>query len=172
MTEEENKEPTFTQADIDKINEEHANALKELETRLKGEAERKVDGAIKKTRAEMEEQAKKANMSELEKTTAELEEYKTKYQEQADINAIAVQKENARKFMAEVGVDAKCLDFVFVPKDEETTKARIQAFKEYTDGVKKATFENGVNSTVPSASKTEPADAFLDGFDNGVHFNN
>ena len=45
---------TFTQEDIDKLNEEHAQALKDLETRLKGETERKVDSAIKKTKAEIE----------------------------------------------------------------------------------------------------------------------
>ena len=61
MTEQEPKTEikTFTQEDIDKLNQEHANAMKELETRLKGEAERKIDGAVKKTRAEMEEAAKK-----------------------------------------------------------------------------------------------------------------
>lgn len=163
---------TFTQEDIDKLNQEHANALKELEIRLKGEAERKIDGAIKKTRAEIEEAAKKEKMTETEKLNAELEEYKTKYQEQADINAIASQKDEARKLMTEIGVDANCLDFCFIPKDIEGTKARIQAFKQYTDGVKKATFENGVQSTVPNAGKKpEAKDDFEDGFDNGIHFN-
>ena len=155
MTEQETTttETTFTQADIDKLNAEHQEAMKELETRLKGETERKVDGAIKKTKAEMkaemEEQVKREKMSETEKLTAELDEYKAKYQEQADINAIASQKDEARKLMAEMGVDSNCLDFVFVPKDMESTKARTQAFKEYIDSVKKATFEGGVNSTVP-----------------------
>ena len=151
MTEQEPK--TFTQEDIDKINEEHANALKELETRLKGEQARKVDAAIQKTKAEIEEAAKKASMSETEKLTTELEEYKAKYQEQADLNALTTQKDETRKLMQEAGVDVSCLDFCFVPKDIEATKAKIKAFKEYTDGVKKATFENGVQSTVPNAGK-------------------
>lgn len=172
MTEEEQKqETTFTQADIDKMNEDHAKAMKELEERLKSETERKVDGAIKKTKAEMEEQAKKSKMSETEKLTAELDEYKAKYQEQADINAIASQKDETRKLMAEMGVDSNCLDFVFIPKDIEGTKAKIQAFKEYTDNVKKTTFENGVKSTVPDKSQNKETDAFLDGFDNGLTFN-
>ena len=151
MTEEEPK--TFTQADIDKLNEEHANALIELETRLKGEQDRKVDAAIKKTKAEIEEVARKASMTETEKLNAELEEYKSKYQEQADINALASQKDETRKLMQEAGVDLSCLDFCFVPKDIEATKVKIKAFKEYTDGVKKSTFENGVQSTVPNAGK-------------------
>lgn len=156
MTEPEPK--TFTQADIDKLNEEHANALKELETRLKGEQDRKVDAAIKKTKAEIEEAAKKASMTETEKLNAELEEYKTKYQEQADINALASQKDETRKLMQEAGVDLSCLDFCFVPKDIEATKVKIKAFKEYTDNVKKSTFENGVQSTVPNAGKQSLSD--------------
>lgn len=151
MTEQEPK--TFTQADIDKLNEEHANALKELETRLKGEQDRKVDAAIKKTKAEIEEAAKKASMSELEKANAELAEYKTKYQEQADINALTVQKDATRKLMAEMKIDADCLDYVFIPKDEEGTKARCKAFKDYIDKVKKETFEGNVRSTIPGAGQ-------------------
>lgn len=174
MTEQDNQTTikTFSQEDIDKLNADHASALKELETRLKGEQDRKVDAAIKKTRAEIEEAAKKASMSEAEKLNAELEEYKIKYQEQADINAIASQKEEARKYMSELGVDLNCLDFVFTPKDLEATKAKIQAFKQYTDGVKKATFENNVKSTVPNNGTPPTAkDDFEDGFDNGFHFN-
>ena len=147
MTEENQDVKTFTQADIDKLNEEHANALKELETRLKGEQDRKVDAAIKKTKAEIEEAARKASMTETEKLNAELEEYKTKYQEQADINEHESKKDETRKLMQEAGVDLSCLDFCFVPKDIEATKVKIKAFKEYTDGVKKSTFENGVQST-------------------------
>lgn len=152
------KENQFTQADVDKLNEEHANALKELETRLKGEQDRKVDAAIKKTKAEIEEAARKASMSETEKLTTELEEYKAKYQEQADINALASQKDETRKLMQEAGVDLSCLDFCFVPKDIEATKVKIKAFKEYTDNVKKSTFENGVQSTVPNAGKQSLSD--------------
>lgn len=164
------QETKFTQADIDKLNAEHQEAMKELEARLKSETERKVDGAIKKTKAELEEQVKREKMSETEKLTAELDEYKAKYQEQADINALATQKDETRKLMAELGVDSNCLDFVFIPKDIDGTKARIQAFKEYTDSVKKATFENGVQSTVPAQGKPPVTDAFIDGFDNGIDF--
>ena len=48
--------------------------------------------------------------------------------------------------------------FCFVPKDIEATKVKIKAFKEYTDGVKKSTFENGVQSTVPNAGKQSLSD--------------
>lgn len=155
MTEENQGVKTFTQADIDKLNEEHANALKELETRLKGEQERKVDAAIKKTKAEIEEAARKASMTETEKLNAELEEYKTKYQEQADINALASQKDETRKLMQDAWVDLSNLDFCFVPKDIEATKAKIKAFKEMIDNVKKTTFENGVQSKVPNKGKAD-----------------
>ena len=171
MAEEQTEVKTFTQEDIDKLNQDHANALKELETRLKGETERKVDGAIKKTKAELEEKARQATMTETEKLTTELEKVRQQYQEQADINAIATQKEETRKLMSEIGVDLNCLDFVFVPKDTETTKARIEAFKKYTDEVKKNTFETNVKSTVPNTNQPSKDD-FEDGFDNGLHFNN
>ena len=169
MTEENQDVKTFTQADIDKLNEEHANAVKELETRLKGEHDRKVDAAIKKTKAEtkaeIEEQARKANLSELEKANETIKELETKYQEQADINALASQKDETRKLMQEAGVDLSCLDFCFVPKDLEATKTKIKAFKEYTDGVKKATFEGGVQSTIPNVGKKpQETDPFLEGF--------
>lgn len=170
MTEENQSTKTFTQEDIDKLNAEHANALKELETRLKGEQARKVDAAIKETKAKLEEEAKKAGMSEAEKLNAELEEYKAKYQQQADINALASQKDETRKIMSEMGVDLSCLDFCFVPKDLDATKAKIKAFKEYTDGVKKATFENGVQSKAPEKGQAPETDDFLDGFNNGLHF--
>ena len=160
---------TFTQEDIDKINEDHAKALKDLEARLKGEQDRKVDAAIKKTKAEIEEAARKASMSETEKLNAELEEYKAKYQQQADINELANQKDETRKLMQEAGVDLSCLDFCFVPKDIEATKGKIKAFKEYTDNVKKTTFESGVQSKVPNAGQPPETDAFLDGFNNGLH---
>jgi hypothetical protein len=58
--------------------------------------------------------------------------------------------------MQEAGVDLSCLDFCFVPKDIEATKVKIKAFKEYTDGVKKSTFESGVQSTVPNKGKADP----------------
>lgn len=144
-------ETTFTQADIDNLKAEHEKALKDLNDRHKFELDRKVEAAIKKAQAEAEEAAKKANMSELEKANAELAEYKTKYQEQADINALTSQKEETRKLMSELKIDADCLDYVFVPKDIESTKARCKAFKEYIDKVKKETFEGGVKSTVPGA---------------------
>ena len=155
---------TFTQEDIDKLNEEHAQALKDLETRLKGETERKVDSAIKKTKAEIEEATKKANMSETEKLNAELEEYKNKYQIEADKNALAVEKEEARKLMAEAGVDEKCFDFCFIPKDKEGTAQRIKTFKEYVTGVEKNTFEKHAGGKPPKQGSDEEKDAFLQGF--------
>ena len=147
----EGQETTFTQADIDNLKAEHEKALKDLNDRHKFELDRKVEAAIKKAQADAEEAAKKANMSELEKANAELADYKAKYQEQADINALTVQKDETRKLMAELKIDADCLDYVFIPKDSEGTKARCKAFKDYIDKVKKEAFEGNVQSTVPGA---------------------
>ncbi len=157
---------TFTQADFDALKAEHSKALKELEERLKGETARKVDAAIKKTQAEAEEAAKNANLSELEKAQKAAENYRIKYEAEAEKTALTAQKEETRKLMSELGVDEKCLDFVFIPKDIEGTKARVQAFKGYVDDVKKTTFENNVQSKTPKAGNP-PAeqDVFELGFD-------
>lgn len=158
---------TFTQADLDALTAEHSKALKELEDRLKGETARKVDAAIKKTQAEAEEAARVANMSELEKAQKAAEDFRIKYEAEAEKTALTAQKEEARKLMSELGVDEKCLDFVFVPKDIEGTKARLKAFKGYIDDVKKTTFENNVQSITPKAGQPpEQKDAFEQGFDN------
>ena len=81
---------------------------------------------------------------------------KAKYQEKEDIIALTSQKDETRKIMSEIGVDERCLDYVFVPKDIEGTKARVMAFKEYIDNVKKETFENGLKSTIPNNKQPVP----------------
>lgn len=150
---------TFTQADFDALKAEHTKAINDLNERHKSELDRKVEAAIKKAQAEAEEKAKEANMSELEKAQKELEkaqklsdDFRIKYEAEAEKTALTEQRAQTLKDMAESGVDAGCLDFVFVPKDTEGTKARIKAFKEYTDNVKKTTFEKNINSTIPGAS--------------------
>lgn len=152
---------TFTQADLDALTTKHNEALKELQERHKSELDRKVEAAIKKTQAEAEEKAKEANMSELEKAQKALEkankateDFRIKYELEAEKTALTAQREQALKDMAELGVDASCLDYVFIPKDTEGTKARAKAFKEYIDNVKKTTFESNVKSTIPCTGAT------------------
>lgn len=156
---------TFTQADLDALTTKHNEALKELQERHKSELDRKVEAAIKKTQAEAEEAARVANMSELEKAQKTAEDFRIKYEAEAEKTALTAQKEETRKLMNELGVDEKCLDFVFVPKDIESTKARLKAFKGYVDDVKKTTFENNVQSELPKTSQQAPKDAFEQGFD-------
>lgn len=143
---------TFTQADIDALTAKHAEELKKMQDSYKGETDRKVKAAILEAKAEAEKAAKQANMSELEKANSELEEWKAKYQEKEDIISLANQKDETRKLMSELGVDEKCLDFVFVPKDIEGTKARVKGFKEYIDNVKKETFEKNIKSEIPGTN--------------------
>ena len=149
----------FTQADLDALKAEHEKALNDLKDRHKEELDRKVDGAVKKALAEAEEKAKEANMSELERVQKALEkaqklsdDFRIKYEREAEITALTAQREQALKDLAELGVDASCLDYVFIAKDTEGTKARAKAFKEYIDNVKKTTFESNVRSTIPGAS--------------------
>ena len=151
----------FTQADLDALKAEHEKAINDLKDRHKEELERKVDGAVKKALAEAEEKAKEANMSELEKAQKALEkaqklsdDFRIKYEAEAEKTALTAQREQALKDLAELGVDASCLDYVFIAKDTEGTKARAKAFKEYIDNVKKTTFESNVRSTIPCAGAT------------------
>ena len=162
----EGQEKTFTQADLDALKAEHEKTIADLNGRHKEELDRKVDAAIKKAQAEAEKQAKQAQMSELEKAQSELADLQTKYQESQNTIALTNQKDETRKLMAELGVDERCLDYVFVPKDMEATKGKVQAFKEYIDNVKKETFENNVQSKTPKAGETPASkDAFEIGFD-------
>ena len=162
---------TFTQEDIDKLTADLTAKHQEEMDKLAGKLRAEFKEKEAKAKAEAEKQARQANMSELEKANETIKELESKYQEQANINALATQKDETRKLMTEAGVDLSCLDFCFVPQDIEATKSKIQAFKEYTDNVKKTTFENGVQSTVPNAGQPPETDAFLDGFNNGITVN-
>lgn len=141
----------FTQADIDNLNAKHQEEMNALAGKLRAEFKEKEKAA----KIEAEKAAKQANMSELEKANAELEELRGKYQQSQDAITLTNQKDETRKLMAELGVDANCLDYVFVPKDMDATKARAKAFKEYIDNVKKETFEKNVKSTIPGAGGTD-----------------
>ena len=147
----EGQEKTFTQADLDALKAEHAKAISDLNGRHKEELDRKVDAAVKKVQAEAEEKARVANMSELEKAQKLADDYKIKFEAEADKNALTVQKDETRAYMQELGLDSSCLDYVFIPKDLDGTKAKAKAFKEYIDKVKKETFETNVKSKVPNA---------------------
>lgn len=160
----ENADKTFTQADIDALNAKHQEEMNAFAGKLRAEFKEKEA----KAKAEAEMSAKQANMTELEKANAQLEELRAKYQEKEDILAITNQKDETRKLMSELGLDEKCLDYVFVPKDIESTKSRAQAFKEYIENVKKETFESSVKSTIPGAGKQEEKSAFLTGLEKGL----
>lgn len=152
---------TFTQQDFDNFKSEleakHQEDLNNLAGKLRAEFKEKEA----KAKAEAEKAAKQAGMSELEKANAEIADWKAKYQEKEDIIALSAQKDETRKFMSELGVDEKCLDYVFIPKDIEGTKARAKAFKEYIDNVKKETFESNLKSKIPNAGGKNSADDAL-----------
>jgi hypothetical protein len=152
MTQEnQDQEKTFTQADIDNLKAEHQKSMDDLATKLRAEFKEKES----KAKADAEKAAKQANMSEIEKANERIKELEGLYQAESDKNALTVQRDETRKLMAELGVDEKCLDFVFVPKDTEGTKAKIKALKTYIDDVKKNTFEKNVKSTVPGANGSQ-----------------
>jgi len=150
-TQTQESEKTFTQADIDNLTTKHQEEMNALAGKLRAEFKEKEKAA----KEAAEKAARQANMSELEKANAELEELRGKYQESQDTIALTAQKDETRKFMSDLGVDVKCLDYVFVPKDMDATKARAKAFKEYIDEVKKTTFECSVQSKAPSAGRVQ-----------------
>lgn len=140
-------EKTFTQADIDNLTAKHQEEMNNLAGKLRAEFKEKEKAA----KAEAEKAARQAGMTELEKANDQLADLQKKYQESQDAIALTSQKDETRKLMGEMGVEEKCLDFVFVPKDMEATKARAKAFKEYIDKVKKETFENNFQPKIPGA---------------------
>lgn len=156
---------TYTQEEFDALTARHQEELNALEMRFKNEYKRKIEKAEKEALEKAEEEARKAQMTELEKATAERDEYMTKYKEAQDAIALTSQKDETRAFLKELGVDGANLDYVFVPKDMEATKARAKAFKDMIDNVKKETFESNVKSTIPNnGNPSEPDDVFLQGF--------
>lgn len=156
------EEKTFTQADIDNLEAKHKEELTELAERLKSEHKRKLDGALKELRADLEKKANEANMSELEKAQSRIKDLEAKYQEKEDLINLNNQKDETRAYLKEIGVDVANLDYVFIPKDMDGTKARANAFKEMIDNVKKDTWGSNMKSTIPNANKDNGnADAAL-----------
>ncbi len=142
---------TFTQADIDNLTAKHQEEMNALAGKLRAEFKEKEKAA----KEAAEKAARQANMSELDKANEELKDLREKYQGAQDTIALTAQKDETRKLMSDLGVDVKCLDYVFVPKDMDATKARAKAFKEYIDEVKKTTFEGGVQSKPPGAGNVQ-----------------
>lgn len=151
------EEKTFSQAEIDEINAKHQEEINSLSERLKSEYKRKADGEIKAAKAKMEEEVKRAGMSELEKANAELEDYKNKYQEEADKNALSIQKDDLRKYMTEKEVNNTFLDFLIVPKDLDKSKVNVDNFKSVFDEAVQKAVEAKIPSHVPNTNGTTKA---------------
>lgn len=161
-------ETTFTQADIDKITADLTAKHQEEMNKLAGSLRAEFKAKEQKAKEEAERLAKEANMSELEKAQSRIKDLEAKYQEKEDLINLNNQKDETRAYLKEIGVDVANLDYVFIPKDMDGTKARANAFKDMIDNVKKTTFENNMKSTIPNANKEggEP-DPFLEGFESG-----
>lgn len=156
---------TYTQEEFDALTARHQEELNALELRFKNEYKRKAEKAEKDALEKAQKDARRAQMTELEKATAERDEFKTKWQEALSTIEVSSQKDETRAFLKELGVDCSNLDYIFVPKDIEATKARARAFKNMIDNVKKEMFENNVKSTIPNVGNAPQADdAFLQGF--------
>lgn len=156
------EETTFTQADIDKITADLTAKHQEEMNKLAGSLRAEFKAKEQKAKEEAERLAKEANMSELEKAQSRIKDLEAKYQEKEDLINLNNQKDETRAYLKEIGVDVANLDYVFIPKDMDGTKAKANAFKEMLDNVKKTTFESNVKSTIPNANNGgENADAAL-----------
>lgn len=148
------EEPLYSEKDFDEYKANLQNEFLEKENQMK---------------KELEDEAKKANMSELELALNELEELKKKYQEKEDECLITKQKEETNALLEEAGLSKNLLELVYAPKDMEATKEKIEILKAYIEDIKKEIFQNYSEDTpVPSTSKQEPYDPFVEGFDTNV----
>ena len=151
MAEDETK--TFTQDDIDnavaQVTAKHQEEMNALAGKMRAEFKAKEQ----KAKEDAEKLAKQANMTELEKAKEDYKELESKYQQSQDTIALTTQKDETRKYLKEIGVDESNLDYVFIPKDIDGTKAKAKAFKEMIENVKKSVFETNAKTNIPNASK-------------------
>lgn len=132
-------EVKFTQADLDKI----------VQKRL-GEQKAAFDKQLADQKAEAEKQAELAKLSEIDRLKAEKEDALAKYQEEADKNALSIQKEKLREYMTEKEVSHPFLDFLIKEKDLEASKANVDNFKKVFDETVKTEVEKKIPSHVPN----------------------
>lgn len=133
-------EAKFTQADLDKV----------VQDRLKSE-KTKYEKVIADKEAEAKKQAELAQMTELDRIKAEKEDFVTKYQAEADKNALSIQKDETRKLMSEKALPDVFLESVLVAKDQESTKSRINKVKAVFDEAVKTAIEKQLKTHVPSS---------------------
>lgn len=135
------QEAKFTQADIDKI----------VQKRL-GEQKATFDKQLAEQKAEAEKEAELAKLSEIDRLKAEKDDLTAKYQAEADKNALSVQKDDLRKYMAEKEVNNTFLDFLIVPKDLDKSKANVDSFKSVFDEAVQKAVEAKIPSHVPGGN--------------------
>lgn len=133
-----NPEAKFTQADIDKI----------VQTRL-SEQKASFEKKLADQKAEAEKQAELVKMDALQRAETELEDYKNKYQAEADKNALALQKDDLRKYMTEKEVSHEFLDILLKEKDMDMSKSNVDNFKKAFDAAVQKAVEAKIPSHVP-----------------------
>lgn len=154
-------EKTFTQADIDELTAKHQEEMNAFETRIRNEYKRKAEKETKEALLKAQKEAEQANMSELEKANAQIAELSGKLKASEATIALTKQKDDARSYLKEIGVDVSNLGYVLVENDMEATKAKANEFKKMIDSVKKATFEQNAGSTIPKQGGSVVEDADL-----------
>ena len=75
-----------------------------------------------------------------------------KYQAEADKNALAIQKDDLRKYMTEKEVSHDFLNFLLKEKDMDMSKANVDSFKKVFDEAVTKAVEAKIPSHVPGGS--------------------
>lgn len=142
------EEKTYTQAEVDEM--------------LQREADRRVSQALqkqeKKNAEKMREAQKLAQMNEAEKFQYELEQREKAIIEKEKALALAENKNEASKILAEKGLSLTLVDFV-VAEDAETMNANISLLEKAFKQSVKAEVEKRLGSSAPK--KNLPPDETL-----------
>lgn len=131
-------EKLFTQAEVDKM--------------LQSEVDRRITSALKKqaksNEAKIKEAQKLAQMNESEKFQYELEQREKAIEEKEKALALAENKNEAGKILADKGLSLSLVDFV-VAEDAETMNSNIRLLeKAFKDSVKREV-EKRLGSSAP-----------------------
>lgn len=134
----ENQVKTYTQEEVDKL--------------LQSEADRRVTEALRKQERKTEEKVKEAQrlaqMNEQEKYEYELKQREAAIVAKERELALAENKNEASKILAEKGISLSLVDFI-VAEDAETMKANIDLLDKAFKSSVKAEVEKRLSSTTP-----------------------
>jgi len=153
-TEESTQPKTYTQEEVDAL--------------LQQEGDRRVSAALKKAERKNQEKIKEAEklaqMNEAEKYEYQLQQRELAIQEKEKQIALAENKAEASKILAEKGISVSLVDFV-VAEDAETMSANIQLLEKAFKLSVKAEVEKRLGSSTPKKNLMDDGTLTKEQFD-------